>query len=146
MKREEFFAIGQLDSFSRGNEKKVSYLTRARMILLREIIKRLNEIKSNALKKDDIRNFIESDFQSKTKRSELRQINRAIRNEGLRDILGKLYANLSGKETNEQRKNKLLNIENKLASCPEENFSDLIGAYLRIKRKLQKKCKITGYS
>lgn len=140
MKREEYFAIGQLDSFSRGNEKDVSYLTRARMILLREIIKRKNEIRgaNYPIKKDEIRAFIESGFKAKTKRSEQRQINRAIRNEGLRDIFDELYANLNGKETDEQRKNKLLYIETKLASCPEENISDLIGAYLRIKRKLQR--------
>jgi len=136
MKRKEIFSEEQLDSKSRGNEQQISFVSRARIILLKEIIKRLKEIRDDVpLAEGEARKYIETYINERYNRSKIWQTNLAIRREGLNDLLNAMYSKPNLNETPEETEDKLSKIQERLSGCPPETFQEMIGVYLRMKDK-----------
>jgi len=136
MKSKEIFSSEQMESLSKGKEQEKSFIPRARLVLLREIIKRLKEIKGDVpLERDETRQHVETYIEERYNRSKTWQMNLAVRREALMDLLELLYSRPKRDETPEEAKAKLQAIQERVASCPPESVDDLIGVYLRIKNR-----------
>lgn len=136
MKSKEIFSQEMLDNRSKLTPEAKQEISPSRILILKEIIKRLQNINSEKpLTIDEIRQEIISYFKERYNRSDVWKTNLAIREEGIKDFLNLLYKfPTDNTEKLKDLQTKLDEIEQKLETYPPENLPDLIGVYQRMKK------------
>ena len=128
--------MAALESMTRGNEDEISRVPKSRIILLREFLKRFKETRKTAhLKKGEARRHVNSYIRRRYRKKSW-QINFAIRRASLESLLAELFSMPIEGERQQDLSERLSGIAHRLDQCPPESWQEILGVYLRMKRRL----------